>query len=148
MNSYTEITALDHTIFQRGHMTVNIERLPSSLQISKKDAPLTLTERIRENGRLRQEIAHYEELLGALRDVFEASKEVHRLLYEMLAELPCHPDEQNALASMAEKAGMVFTLLRRALREASNRMMLSEGRLLEYFGISLDNTFIQDFTVL
>jgi len=102
------ITPLDYHIAQHGGLTASIERLPHLLQNAKSktttDTNQRLEELVRENGRLREEIAF-------------------------------HQDTQRALMSSYTASVEAFETLKESLQVTSERMLMSEQRLLKYWGI-------------
>ncbi|KAE8423656.1 hypothetical protein BDV36DRAFT_306159 [Aspergillus pseudocaelatus] len=143
-----EITILDHIISQNGQKTVNIERLPSQLQKSKLDAPPTVQDLQREIGRLRQEIAFYQEAQKALLASFEGSREAYRLLRDTLEAVVLHQDLGRAFMSLAYSARKAGTVIQQSLRHTSEQLATSEGHLLRSLGISLDDSSTKDYTIL
>ncbi|EED21205.1 hypothetical protein TSTA_084360 [Talaromyces stipitatus ATCC 10500] len=142
------ITPIKHALYQQGHKTTDIERLPSILQESKNEPPPTIVDLLRENGRLRQELAYHQELSTALMDVLESTKLARRILDEALLEMPYFPDAQNALAVLKGKFSSAYSVIKEGLRKSSYKISSSESRLLEFFGITFDDTEGRDFTII
>jgi len=111
-----EVTALDHHIASRGGMTSTIEKLPSQLQLNKNRSPPTRSKRIeeltRENGYLRQELAH-------------------------------HHETHCAMVTLHAKTVRAYKVLQEGLQELSQQVAGSERRLLEYWGIDLDDEGVE-----
>ncbi|GKZ98453.1 hypothetical protein AnigIFM59636_003248 [Aspergillus niger] len=132
-----EITTLDHTIFQHGQKTANIERLPNHLQKSKLEDPPTVRDLQTEIGRLRQEIAFYQEAQKALLASFEGGREAYRVLRDALEPASVHQDLVHAFTALAygvQKAGIV---IRQSLQTNSERLATSESDLLRSLEIPL-----------
>jgi hypothetical protein len=142
-----ELTFLDHVILQHGYLTVNAERLPSVIQ-EMKNQQLTSVDLIRENGRLREEIAYHQEAQQIFWMLFEKTKDAQRLLRECLNVIETEPSSQSASDLIAESAATASKVLSTVLKDTSHKLAASESRLLDYFGISLDNTSTLDFTIL
>lgn len=86
-----EVTALDHHIASRGGMTSKIEKLPSQLQLNKTCPPPTWSQQIeeltRENGYLRQELAHHQEMQCAMITLHTKTVRAYKVLQEGLQKL-------------------------------------------------------------
>ena len=143
-----ELTFLDHVILQHGYLTVNAERLPSVIQEMKDQQQLTSVDLIRENGRLREEIAYHQEAQQIFWMLFEKTRDAQRLLWECLNAIETEPSDQSASDLIAELAATASKVLSTALKDTSHKLAASESRLLDYFGITLDNTSTLDFTIL
>lgn len=87
----TEVTALDHHIASLRGMASSIERLPSQQQLYKTRPPPTQSQRIeeltRENGYLRQELAHHQEMQCAMVTLLTKTVQAYKVLQEGLQEL-------------------------------------------------------------
>jgi hypothetical protein len=83
-----EITPLDHQIFLAGGTTTAIERLPGQLQKAKaarQQSYMKLNlELIRENGRLRKEIAYHQSCEKSLRCFLETCLELSTHLQQAM----------------------------------------------------------------
>jgi hypothetical protein len=148
MSSDIVITPIKHTLYQQGHKTTDIERLPIILEASKNEVPPTIIDLLRENGRLRQEVAYHQELSGALMEILESTKVARRILDEALLQIPYLPDAQSTLAVLREKMSIAYGVIKEGFRKSSHRIYSSESRLLEFFGIKLDDTEGRDFDVI
>ena len=97
-------------------MTSTIEKLPSQLQLNKNRSPPTRSKRIeeltRENGYLRQELAH-------------------------------HHETHCAMVTLHAKTVRAYKVLQEGLQELSQQVAGSERRLLEYWGIDLDDEGVE-----
>ena len=86
-----EVTALNHHIASRGGMTSNIEKLPNQLQLNKHRSSPSQSQRIeeltRENGYLRQELAHHQETHCAMVILHAKTVRAYKVLQEGLQEL-------------------------------------------------------------
>lgn len=144
----TELTRLDHIIFQSGRKTVNTERLPIFLEISKNEKPPTLEELQFEIGRLRQEVALHQEAQETLMKLFSDTKNVYNLLREALTRASSQSTRDTGafleLACNVQDAGL---MVQESLHEVSEKLTISENKLLEALGISLDDTKEKDFSV-
>ncbi|GKZ51806.1 hypothetical protein AbraIFM66951_007258 [Aspergillus brasiliensis] len=143
-----EITTLDHIISQHGQKTVNIERLPSHLQKSKLDDPPTVRDLQREIGRLRQEIAFYQEVQKALLASFEGGREAYRVLRDALEPASVHQDLAQAFTTLAYGARKAGIVIRQSLQTTSERLATSESDLLRSLEIPLDDSSEKDYTIL
>jgi hypothetical protein len=115
----TEITSVDHRIAFAGGLTSTTERLPQNQKT--KNPPSNLHQRI-------------EELV----------RENGRLRQEV-----CHAQEQaRALLSLYTKSVDAQRILREATQATSDRLLHSDNELMRYFGVCLDDTAQNDFTVL
>ncbi|KAF5862043.1 hypothetical protein ETB97_012189 [Aspergillus alliaceus] len=139
---------LDHIIFQNGGSTVNIDRLPGSLQKTKTEQPPTVEDLYREIGRLREEVAFYQETHHAMMGLFEETREAYRLLRDALQAASLHQDLPHAFMSVTYSARKAGTAMQKALREASDKVAVCEKQFLRSFGISLDDTSTRDWTIL
>ncbi|GBF62521.1 hypothetical protein TMEN_5067 [Trichophyton mentagrophytes] len=139
------ISPLDHRIYQNGGLTTNIERLPSQLQATKSQLRVTTEEFIRENSRLREELAYYKSIQQALIIILERSKESIRLLQTTLSNVSYRNEASNAILKASHQ---VLLLLRDGLRRMSEKVTISEQRLLNYFGIALDDTRNEDIKII
>ena len=107
-----EVTALDHHIASRGGTTSKIEKLPSQIQLSKCRSPLNRGERIEELTREN----------GYLRQ-----------------ELALYEDTRDAMVCLHVKTTKAYKLLQEGLQELSQKIVLSERSLLDYWGIDLND---------
>lgn len=148
MSSDIPITPLDHALHQRGLKNIDLERLPMSLEASKGDSSPTIVDLLRENGRLREEIAYHQELSRALVGVLESTKLARRILDKALLEVGFFLDSTSALANLKEKATCAYKVLKEGLKDSSHKIYISECRLLHFFGITLDETEGRDFSVI
>jgi hypothetical protein len=148
MSSDISITPLDHALHQRGHKTTELERLPMLLEASKSDSSPTIVDLLRENGRLREEVAYHQELSRALMGVLESTKLARCALDEALMEVGFFLDSTSALIALKEKATFAYKILNEGLKESSHKIYASECRLLDFFGITLDETKGRDFNVI
>ncbi|QRD90582.1 hypothetical protein F9C07_2283815 [Aspergillus flavus] len=147
-NMYGEVSTLDHIIAQHGLRTVKIEQLPSSLQKSKTEPPPTIEDLQREIGRLRQELAFHQDVQVAFIKLLDDSREAYRLIQEALrtATIPNHPDYTTTMLCLTvRKTGF---MIKSALRQVSERLSASEVQLLNSYGIFMDDTFLDDHTIL
>lgn len=144
----TELTRLDHIILQYRGMTNNTKRLPIYLQKSKHEQPPTFEELQREIRRLRQEIAFHQEVLQALMPLFNNTREVYRLLRDALQKASPYCNGEPAFLELAYNAQDAGLLIRQSLQNASKGLSSSEGRLLQAFGIILDDTSGKDYSIL
>ena len=82
----SELSPLDHRILMAGGTTTTIERLPSQMQQAKAARQASLLKQnldlVRENGRLRKEIAFYQGREQSLLSLFEKCVEVQDCLKE------------------------------------------------------------------
>lgn len=86
-----EITRLEHDIRNRGGTTFRTDHIPIALQVHKKppapDLKAQLVETLRENGRLRQELAQHKACLVAMAMYWEKTQEVLQILKDASIEL-------------------------------------------------------------
>jgi hypothetical protein len=86
-NPVSEVTPLDHRILMAGGVTTGVERLRGQLQQAKHHRQGNLLKQnldlIRENGRLRKEIAYHEERTKPLLLFYEKYLEMHHKLQSM-----------------------------------------------------------------
>lgn len=143
-----EITQLDHLIFQNEGTTVNIERLPSQLQAAKSSSPLTYEKLLEENGRLREEVAYHQSALKSFMILFEKSRDAVRILETALRETSYRGGPHRASTFLFQRAHQGFMVLKMGLRDMSEKMTASEQRLLDYFGITLDDTRSKDLEII
>lgn len=114
-----EITKLDVQIAQACGTTSGIDMLPSRLQKTKRN-PLAPS--------------YVEDLVsqnGYLRE-----------------EIIFHKESKNAMLAFHSEALASFSILEPALKNLSEKLLASEGRLLEYWGIKLTSLDKDDLTVL
>ena len=111
-----EVTALDHHIATHGGTTSNIEKLPSRLQFSKTHPPRTQSERI-------EELVHENSYL-------------HQ-------EIALYQETRGALMALHAKTVKAYELLQDGLQVLSQQVAKSEKRLLDYWGIDLDDGGIE-----
>lgn len=81
---------LDNSVARSASATGTIEFIPSRLRDTKQDIPRLTTrleEVIRENGRLRLEVAHHEKVRDSLIQFYSKSMEAYRLLHQSIGEL-------------------------------------------------------------
>lgn len=144
----TELTRLDHIILQSGGRTVNTERLPIFLEISKNERSPSLEELQFEIGRLRQEVALHQEAQETLMKLFSDTKNVYNLLRGALTRASSQSTRDTGgfleLAYNVQDAGL---MIQESLHEVSEKLTISESKLLEALGISLDDTKGKDFSV-
>jgi predicted RNA-binding Zn ribbon-like protein len=143
-----ELTRLDHIILQYGGKTNNTERLPIFLEKSKHEQALSFEELQRDIGRLREEVAFHQEAQQALMTLFSDTREVYRLLRDALQKASPYYNEEPAFLELAYSAQDAGLLIRHSLQKASQRLSSSEGRLLQAFGIILDDTSGKDYSIL
>lgn len=148
MSSDIPITPLNHALHQRGLKTTDLERLPSSLKASKSESSPTIVDLLRENGRLREEIAYHQALSTALIGILESTKRARRILDEALLEVDFFLDSTSALNVLKENAISAYNILKEGLKDSSHKIYSSECRLLTFFGIALDETEGRDFNVI
>lgn len=63
-------------------------------------------------------------------------------------EIVYYKESRNAMLAFHSKVMEAFQVLQRATQELSEKMVLSEGRILEYWGIDLNGDGDDDLTVL
>jgi hypothetical protein len=148
MSSDISITPLNHALRQRGLKTTELERLPILLEASKNDPSPTIVDLLRENGRLREEVAYHQELSRALMGILESTKRARCILDEALLEVGYFLDSTSAVNALKEKATFAYKVLKEGLKESSHKIYASECRLLDFFGITLDETEGRDFSVI
>ena len=80
-NTISEISSLDHRILLAGGLTTGTERFRSQLQHAKHSRQTNLLKQnldlIRENGRLRKEIAYHEDRIKPLLLFYQKYLEMH-----------------------------------------------------------------------
>lgn len=116
-----DVTPLDHRIAQNGGTTSRLERLPYRLRKFKSENDVELERRIEELTREN----------GRLRE-----------------ELAFHEGAHRALRSLFVQTKDAYELLRGALQGASERLVNSEGTLLSFWGIRLDDTERGDISII
>lgn len=143
----TDITRLDHIILQSGGRTVNTERLPIFLQLSKNERPPSLHELQFEIGRLREEVALHQEAQAALMKLFRASRDVYELLREALQKASLLDTRDPGFLELAFNVRDAGLMIQENLQQVSERLTVSESKFLQALGISLDDTEGKDFSV-
>lgn len=108
------LTPLDHIILKNGGQTVNTERLPIYLQISKTDRPPRFQDLHHEIGRLRQELAWHQEVQQALMSLFCDTREVYRQIHQALLKAS-DPYEAETAIHLAKDTQDAGSLLRESL---------------------------------
>ena len=107
-----EVTALDHHIATHGGTTFNIEKLLSRLQFSKTHPPQTQSKRI---------------------------EELVRENSYLRQEIALYQETRGALMALHAKTIKAYELLQDGLQVLSQQVAQSEKRLLNYWGIDLDD---------
>lgn len=74
------ITPIDHLILANGGTTTALERLPHQMQKSKKQPYADVEEMVREIGRLRQEVAHQQDINQAMLELHQKTLQAFDLL--------------------------------------------------------------------
>lgn len=111
-----EITALDHHIAARGGTTSNVEKLPSQLQFNKNRSPPTRCQQ------------------------FEELTRENGYLHQELAH---HQETHRAMVTLHVNTVRAYKILKEGLQELSQRVAGSEKRLLEYWGLDLDDEGVE-----
>jgi hypothetical protein len=143
-----EITALDHLISQNGHITVNVERLPSYLKQSKRHPASTIPDLQREIGRLRQEIAFHQEAHVSLMKLFGDVREIYRLIQDTLHLASQQHLLVNAFILLSSATKRAAANIHASLNRVSEKLAASDARFLLSYGIALDDTNTSDYAVL
>jgi hypothetical protein len=107
-----EVTPLDHAIARHHGTTSNLDCLPHRLRISKEQVSATPMQRIHELTREN----------GYLRE-----------------ELAMYKDTRTALRELQERTKQAHQILNDALQDVSRRLARSERRLLDYWGVNIDD---------
>jgi hypothetical protein len=86
----SEVSPLDHHILLGGGLTTSVERFQSQLQQAKQTRQANLLkqnlELIRENGRLRKEIAYHEDRIKPLLTFYQRYLEMHERVQGLAME--------------------------------------------------------------
>jgi predicted nucleic acid-binding protein len=143
----TELTRLDHIILQNGGKTVNTERLPIFLQISKNERSPTLEELQFEVGRLRQEVALHQEAQKTLMKLFNDTIDVYQLLREALRKAASRCTRDTSFLELAYNVQDAGLMIQESLHGVSEKLTISESKFLQTLGISLDDTKGKDFSL-
>ena len=143
------LTPLDHIVLQNGGHTSNTERLPIFLQKSKFDKPPGFGDLQYQIGRLRQEIAWYQEGHESLMGLFFETRDNYRDLRNCLKDME-HQSENARDQTVVFKKNIEYVsdMIQRSLQRVSHRLSTSENRLLQSLGIDLDDTVEQDIVVV
>lgn len=142
-----ELTRLDHIILQSGRKTVNTERLPIFLQISKDERPPSLHELQLEIGRLREEVALHQEAQATLMKLFGDTRDVYKFLREALRKASSLNTRDPGFLELAFNVRDAGLMIQESLQEVSEGLTVSESKFLQALGISLDDTKGKDFSV-
>ncbi|MCJ1445791.1 MAG: hypothetical protein MMC23_006296 [Stictis urceolatum] len=88
MDAPPEVTSLDARVQVAGGKTSRTDLLPQNLRIFKTNRrPLMNEELVRENGRLRQELAYYKESMQSMMAFYNSMQEGFRVLQFGLQQL-------------------------------------------------------------
>ncbi|KAL4925806.1 uncharacterized protein BDV17DRAFT_270972 [Aspergillus undulatus] len=143
-----DITLLDHIISQHGHKTVAYERLPSVLQHAKTEPLPTIPDLQREIGRLRYEVIFHKERHESLIKLFSDVRIIYRLIEDSLQTAAQQHRLHDAFMAISSASQQAALLIQGSLRYTSDRLAASEEQLLDSYGISLDDTHANDYSVL